>query len=261
MRKCVKGKPCGNSCINLKLKCNVNLVQLKAWWAESDNQTVNGAVEELHRKVVVNSLPFAESTALKRYSETKFFRLNGYLRGVNELDPDGPDAKLLQKDADLMDSAIRRIPPVENPKQPLVRIEGYVDGRDWQKDRVDYLSTLKGGDSYRDTGFASFTGIQVSSVEEIGKPGYSGVTGKETGHPLAKIPAVADLQTARDRGRPFRTFIFRYKGTQSRNIARYSARPKEDEYLVPRGHNMVVEAVTRRSEGIEEITEIILVDG
>ena len=261
MRKCIKGKPCGASCINLKLRCNVNLAQLKVWWAESGNQTVNDAVEELHRKVVVSSLPFAESNALKKYSETHFFRVNGYLREANGLDPEGPEAKLLQNQIDLMDSALRKIPPVKEPKQPLSRVEGYVDGRDWQEQRVKYLSNLKKGDSYQDTGFASFTGITVQSVKEIGRPGYSGVTGKETGHPLAKIPAVGDLQTAQDRNTVFRTFIFRYNGEESRNIARYSSRPKEDEYLLPRGHNMVVSGVTKRLEGIEEITEIILVDG
>lgn len=196
---------------------------------------------QLQIAVVRENLTLSEEVAIEEYTTMEYEVVNSILRGY--MAPDEATMNYIQE----LDSALTKIPST-GPDILLSRVETYY--RKGTQDRVEFLKSLKAGDTYSDDGFMSMTSLIIKgfNIREVVDDDVLG------------IPSIAYFRSTASKERKT-IVIFNYRGNQAKNITKYSHLEEENEHLMPRGSKTTVKSVkTTAMEDGAELLEIELGD-
>lgn len=225
-KKCIKGKSCKSTCINGQETCQVSL-------SAAASKSVDNLQVEIVKTVWLDG---DEWDAISAYGYNAYKIWNEDLRNQGEVTR---KAKLHKSFA----SAINKIPPTPNAK--LTRLEYYNADDEKAQKRVKELARVKPGDVISDPAYASYTSGwgELSSIEKR----------------LEDVPSVR----ARRRGSTGTqsVVVFRYQGSGSKSIDKYST-TVEEESLLPPGHRtrVVAKEEKPRDDTGEKVITITLED-
>lgn len=226
-KNCLKGIPCGATCISKNRKC------LKAFSVSS-----SGLMTQLQIAVVQESLSETEKEVIDDYTRMNYEPINMALRG------EIPSDEEIDEMVSHIDNALAKLPST-GPDILLSRVETYY--REDTQDRVDSLKRLKPGDTYSDNGFMSMTSIVMGSfnIREV------------VDDYVLDIPSISYFRSTISEDRKTLALLS-YRGSQAKNIAKYSQAEEENEHLMPRGSRTTVKGV--KTTVMEDGTELLEIE-